>query len=298
MSNKKLHFASIVVLAVLSCGFSTVGATQQSSKDMKVDRQITTDQDTSIYAKPVPQEQSESKQEIPDFPLADDFEDDLEEDEGHYFEREDEPSAEDEGLDKPSLAEVPAGEADTPMLMNAIAVSLPFLDDQENSDKPTPHVRTAPSPALRYMIAKRQLLEKMEALNAATTKLASLVSKKSDLTTQVYSHGEVFGEVLAAQYEKKKVEQTIDRRREASQQTNKPSVIIDELGRIISYIRDNRKDVPVPYNRKISFLVRKEKKDLPVTGDQSWNTLPWFGMTCLGFATLLVIKKTEPSSIG
>lgn len=274
MSNKKIYFASIMVLAVLSCSFSTVRATQQSSKDVKVDHQITTDQDTSTSAKSVPQEQSEAKQEIPDFPLADDFEDDLEEDEGHYFEREGEPSAEDEGLDKPSLAETSAGEADTPMLMNAISVSLPVLDDQENSDKPTPNVRTAPSPALRYMVAKRQLLEKMEALNAATTKLASLVSKKSDLTTQVYSHGEVFGEVLAAHYEKKKVEQTIDRKRGTSHQTNQPSVIIDELGRIISYIGDNRKDVPVPYNRKISFLVRKEKKDLPVTGDQSWTTLP------------------------
>lgn len=145
MSNKKIYFASIMVLAVLSCSFSTVRATQQSSKDVKVDHQITTDQDTSTSAKSVPQEQSEAKQEIPDFPLADDFEDDLEEDEGHYFEREGEPSAEDEGLDKPSLAETSAGEADTPMLMNAISVSLPVLDDQENSDKPTPNVRTAPS---------------------------------------------------------------------------------------------------------------------------------------------------------
>lgn len=146
--------------------------------------------------------------------------------------------------------------------------------------------------AQRYSIAKHQLTQKLEAFNAATDQLLTMIAKKSDLTGQYYVVGHSLGEMLAAQNEKKLAEQLV------MQQKHKKGLgssvtILDELGRVISDI-GGRKGM-LPFNRKISFKAHQVRYDLPLTGDRSVLTAQLAGLLFLLTGLMLpkaAIKKS------
>ncbi|HEL0756854.1 cell surface-anchored protein [Streptococcus equi subsp. zooepidemicus] len=120
--------------------------------------------------------------------------------------------------------------------------------------------------AQRYSMAKYQLTQKLEAFNAATDQLLSLIAKKSDLTSQYYVVGHSLGEMLAAQNEKKLAEQLVMQQKH-KKGLDSSATILDELGRVISDISGHKG--MLPFNRKISFKAHQVRYDLPLTGDRT-----------------------------
>ncbi|HEL1351429.1 TPA: cell surface protein [Streptococcus equi subsp. zooepidemicus] len=138
----------------------------------------------------------------------------------------------------------------------------------------------------RYSMAKYQLTQKLEAFNAATDQLLSLIAKKSDLTSQYYVVGHSLGEMLAAQNEKKLAEQLVMQQKH-KKGLGSSATILDELGRVISDI-GGRKGM-LPFNRKISFKAHQVRYDLPLTGDRSVLTAQLAGLLFL--LTGLILPK-------
>lgn len=120
--------------------------------------------------------------------------------------------------------------------------------------------------AQRYSIAKHQLTQKLEAFNAATDQLLTMIAKKSDLTGQYYVVGHSLGEMLAAQNEKKLAEQLVMQQKH-KKGLDSSATILDELGRVISDISGHKG--MLPFNRKISFKAHQVRYDLPLTGDRT-----------------------------
>ncbi|HEL1164436.1 TPA: cell surface protein [Streptococcus equi subsp. zooepidemicus] len=146
--------------------------------------------------------------------------------------------------------------------------------------------------AQRYSMAKYQLTQKLEAFNAATDQLLSLIAKKSDLTSQYYVVGHSLGEMLAAQNEKKLAEQLVMQQKH-KKGLGSSATILDELGRVISDI-GGRKGM-LPFNRKISFKAHQVRYDLPLTGDRSVLTAQLAGLLFLLTGLMLpkaAIKKS------
>ncbi|MGT2934289.1 LPXTG cell wall anchor domain-containing protein [Streptococcus castoreus] len=294
MLNKKVCLASIIVLATLSCGSWTITADQLSMMETKVEKQMSpTESALPSKEEHVMEDQTGESTEktFEDFPEASQIEKLENVTHGQFSSSQLDKSVNLDNSEDLKPLPIRGGESDNLPLEDARVTCLPTADDQLDTN-PTPHMRSSSSSILRYMIAKHNLFEKMEAFNSATAKFTTMMAQKSDLTTQVYSVGDSFGEVMAAYHEKKQMEQSLYKTKYLDQTIEKPSAIIDELGRLISYIGGYKKDISIPYNRKVSMVVTKKKITLPATRDKSSMLISLLGITSLVAALFIKLRKS------
>ncbi|MGG6795069.1 UNVERIFIED_CONTAM: LPXTG cell wall anchor domain-containing protein [Streptococcus canis] len=304
MSNKKVYLSSIIVLATLVYGPNTVTAEQFSTGKVSsyqaslVEGELTAQESLKQWQ---PQAGESSKASFEDFP-EDSQTQEAPLDSKVEFEpipeiAEVEPISLDSGQVRSSESEkselkalpiVPRNEE----INWAAAANARLSISEEDSleiDNPKPHVRSLPSLTFQYMVAKHNLNQKMDALNQATKKLALLMTQKPDLTTQVYTIGHTFGEVLATHYEKK----TVYKSKPSNQTVGTPSAIIDELRKLISHIGDSKEEITVPYNRKISMITVKKKVSLPATGGKVSLSLTLLGLASLITVPAMALRHTN-----
>ncbi|GAA0058958.1 LPXTG cell wall anchor domain-containing protein [Streptococcus canis] len=304
MSNKKVYLSSIIVLATLVCGPNTVTAEQFSTGKVSsyqaslVEGELTAQE---ALKQRQPQAGESSKASFEDFP-EDSQTQEAPLDSKVEFEpipeiAEVEPISLDSGQvrssesEKSKLKALPIVPRNEEINWAAAAnARLPISEeDSLEIDNPKPHVRSLPSLTFQYMVAKHNLNQKMDALNQATKKLALLMTQKPDLTTQVYTIGHTFGEVLATHYEKK----TVYKSKPSNQTVGTPSAIIDELRKLISHIGDSKQEIKVPYNRKISMITVKKKVSLPATGGKVSLSLTLLGLASLITAPAMALRHTN-----
>ncbi|MDV5973955.1 hypothetical protein FMV2238Y02_13500 [Streptococcus canis] len=304
MSNKKVYLSSIIVLATLVCGPNTVTAEQFSTGKVSsyqaslVEGELTAQEALKQWQ---PQAGETSKASFEDFP-EDSQTQEAPLDSKVEFEpipeiAEVEPISLDSGQvrssesEKPELKALPIVPRNEEINWAAAAnARLPISEeDSLEIDNPKPHVRSLPSLTFQYMVAKHNLNQKMDALNQATKKLALLMTQKPDLTTQVYTIGHTFGEVLATHYEKK----TVYKSKPSNQTVGTPSAIIDELRKLISHIGDSKEEITVPYNRKINIITVKKKVSLPATGGKVSLSLTLLGLAFLITAPAMALRHTN-----
>lgn len=119
-----------------------------------------------------------------------------------------------------------------------------------------------------------------EALGSVTNTLLDLTAQKSELPLQMHAIGKLLAEPSLDSGEKK-----LEKPKEKV--ADKPVAILDELGRIISYINGQGAEDSIPLNRKISIV----KNQLPKTGERSSVLPQLIGSLMMMSAVLMATKK-------
>ncbi|HGN8325625.1 TPA: LPXTG cell wall anchor domain-containing protein [Streptococcus pyogenes] len=294
MTSKKACLSSIIVLASLTCGNDTVSANHLSATGDKfddcstlVEKDVAPKDELEMLAWSSSQTTDDADRDYEDFLDDDSFISQNETDKmfenltddrllNELDELDEENEEDEEDTIEPEQNVIMPSDDELFDLTDAVETRLtvssaPHLE----AELPKPHLRSLSDTALRSGEIRGHLDNKLDALSVTATKLALTMAQKFDLTTHVYSIGEI----------------SFSKKKRFHLPIATPDVVIEELRRLVSSIGSSKEDVSVPYSRKLGMAVAKRKIALPQTGEGFSYYPVLLGLMILGLTPIMIPKK-------